>query len=438
MVGLYCGAKLLMLGGSPQNIGGFTDKSTTPLVVAGWAAYGEFGNQSRFPPHVFSGGRDTNSTWKQSITEEFKQISVGYSYVVGIKFDGTLWAWGRNSTGQVGDGTTIDKTAPVQIGSDTNWAKVAAGGFFLGGFAIAIKTTGTLWAWGGNGNGQLGDGTLIQKTTPVQIGSDTNWASVSCGERHTIAIKTTGTLWGWGRNSSGQVGDGTTTERTAPVQIGSDTNWASVSCGDGFSIAIKTTGTIWGWGSNTFGQNGTTASRTAPFQIGSATNWATVSCGTAHAMAIKTTGTLWGWGDNGYGQLGDGTATQRTTPVQIGTDTNWAKVAAGKIHNMAIKTTGTLYAWGCNGGGQFGVITNTGAKEENDNYRNIYDPMEVGTLIDNTSSSTWEYAIPTRIGNAFTSYYYYYVYDDQGVLVNPLQSSTIASAVISPNARKTP
>jgi alpha-tubulin suppressor-like RCC1 family protein len=431
-----------MLGGSPQNIGGFTDKSTTPLVVAGVGFYGEFGNQSRFPVNpVDAASRFTDSTWKQSITEEFKQISVGYAHVMGIKFDGTLWGWGRNNVGQVGDGTTVDKSTPVQIGSDTNWATVASGGFFLGGFAIAIKTTGTLWAWGGNGNGQLGDGTLIQKTSPIQIGSDTNWATVACGERHTIAIKSTGTLWAWGRNSSGQLGDGTTTERTAPVQIGSDTNWASVSCGDGFSIAIKTTGTLWGWGTNTFGQNGTTASRTAPFQIGSDTNWASVSCGTAYAMAIKTTGTLWGWGDNGYGQLGDGTATQRTTPVQIGSDTNWAKVAAGKIHTIAIKTTGTLYAWGCNGGGQFGETTNTGAKDEIDNYRNIYDPMQIGILINNTSyysSSTWEYSIPGRYGSGFTNYYYYYIYDDQGVLVNPLQSNTIASAVISPNARKTP
>jgi alpha-tubulin suppressor-like RCC1 family protein len=116
-------------------------------------------------------------------------------------------------------------------------------------------------------------------------------------------------------------------------------------------------------------------------------------------------------------------------------------VAAGKIHTIAIKTTGTLYAWGCNGGGQFGETTNTGAKDEIDNYRNIYDPMQIGILINNTSyysSSTWEYSIPGRYGSGFTNYYYYYIYDDQGVLVNPLQSNTIASAVISPNARKTP
>jgi alpha-tubulin suppressor-like RCC1 family protein len=158
-------------------------------------------------------------------------------------------------------------------------------------------------------------------------------------------------------------------------------------------------------------------------------------------MAIKTTGTLWGWGYNSYGQLGDGTATQRTTPFQIGSDTNWAKVAAGVIHTMAIKTTGTLYAWGHNGGGQFGVITNTGVgRDEIDNYRNIYDPMEVGTLIDNTSSSTWEYAIPaktTSMGDDGT-YYYYYVYDDFGSRVVPTASYTLAAAVISPNARKTP
>jgi alpha-tubulin suppressor-like RCC1 family protein len=161
-----------------------------------------------------------------------------------------------------------------------------------------------------------------------------------------------------------------------------------------------------------------------------------VSAGTVHSIAIKTTGTIWGWGNNGDGQ--NGTTANRTAPFQIGSDINWAKVAAGNIHTMAIKTTGTLYAWGCNGGGQFGVMTNTGAKDEIDNHRNIYDPMEVGTLIDNISSSTWQYSIPGVYGNGFTPYYYYYIYDDQGVLVNPLQSITIASAVISPNARKTP
>jgi alpha-tubulin suppressor-like RCC1 family protein len=429
-----------MLGGSPQNIGGFTDKSTTPLVVAGMIEKGQFGNQSRFPTSVVTGQRFTDSKWKQSITEEFKQISLGNANAIGIKHDGTLWGWGNNNVSQLGDGTTTERTAPVQIGSDTNWATVACGTYSIGGHSIAIKTTGTLWAWGGNGSGQLGDGSTTTRTTPVQIGSDTNWATVACGERHTMAIKTTGTMWAWGRNTNGQLGDGTSTQQTAPVQIGSDTNWASVRCGELYSIAIKTTGTIWGWGLNNFGQNGTTSNRTAPFQIGSDTNWASVSCGSAYTMAIKTTGTLWGWGYNSYGQLGDGTATQQITPVQIGSDTNWAKVAAGVIHTMAIKTTGTLYAWGHNGGGQFGVITNTGAKDEIDNYRNIYDPMEVGTLIDNISSSTWEYAIPaktTSMGDDGT-YYYYYVYDDFGSRVVPTASYTLAAAVISPNARKTP
>ena len=394
MVGLYCGAKLLMLGGSPQNIGGFTDKSTTPLVVAGVASSyygGLFGNQNKFPsfPYVYS-STYTNDTWKQSITEEFKQIATsGNLHVIGIKFDGTLWAWGYNANGQLGDGTTTQRTSPVQIGSDTNWASVAVGGG--GSHTMAIKTTGTLWAWGYNAFTQLGDGTSTQRTSPVQIGSDVNWASVACGTYHTIAIKSTGTMWGWGYNGSGQ--------------------------------------------------NGTTANRTAPFQIGSDVNWASVSCGQFYTMAIKTTGTLWGWGNNFYSTIGDGTTTQRTSPVQIGSDVNWASVACGYVHTMAIKTTGTLYAWGQNGGGQFGETTNTGrgGKNENNNYRNVRAPMQVGTLINNTSSSTWKYAIPAIGSNKRDyDYYYGYYYDDDGSRIDPVTSATLAAAVIFPNARKTP
>ena len=245
------------------------------------------------------------------------QIAAGEFHTVAIKTDGTLWAWGYNAYGQLGDGTTTNRHSPVQIGTGTDWAKVEAGKEYT----VAIKTDGTLWAWGANYSGQLGDGTTTWRYSPVQIGSDTNWAKVAAGDRYTVAIKTDGTLWAWGDNYYGQLGDGTRTTRYSPVQIGTGTNWAKVAAGGAHTIAIKTDGTLWAWGYNYYGQlgDGTTTNRTSgPVQIGTGTNWAKVAAGWYHTVAIKTDGTLWAWGSNGDGQLGDGsTATNRTSPVQI-------------------------------------------------------------------------------------------------------------------------
>src|SRR3989338_5085700 len=149
-------------------------------------------------------------------TTNWSSVSAGYYHTIAIKTDWTLWAWGFNNYGQLGDGTTTNRSSPTQIGSGTNWSSVSAGGYHT----VAIKTDGTLWVWGNNGNGKLGDGTTTDRYSPVQIGSGTNWSSVSTGGHHTIAIKTDGTLWAWGYNVYGGLGDGTTTDRTTPTQIG--------------------------------------------------------------------------------------------------------------------------------------------------------------------------------------------------------------------------
>ena len=277
----------------------------------------------------------------------FAQVAAGYGHTVAVKNDGTLWAWGFNSSGQVGDGTTTQRSAPVQIG--TGFAQAAAGN----NHTVAVKTDGTLWAWGANFNGQLGDGTTTQRIAPVQIGS--GFASVAAGSYHTVAVKIDGTLWAWGYDSFGQLGDGTTTQRSAPVQIGS--GFAAVAAGQYHSVAVKTDGTLWAWGLNNDGQlgDGTATQRSAPVQVGS--GFAAVAAGSYHSVAVKTDGTLWAWGWNSYGQLGVGTITQRTAPVQIGS--GFASVAAGYYHTVAVKTDGTLWAWGWNVYGQLGDGTST-------------------------------------------------------------------------------
>jgi alpha-tubulin suppressor-like RCC1 family protein len=307
---------------------------------------------------------DNGTTWVSG--------SGGASHTMAIKTDGTLWGWGANAFGQLGDRTVINRSSPVQIGTLTNWLKISR----AGNTTLSIKTDGALWAWGSNASGQLGDGTVINRSSPVQIGTLTNWASVSGTVSHTMAIKTDGTLWGWGLGSSGQIGDGTIISRSSPVQIGTLTNWASVSANSLYSMAIKTDGTLWGWGLGTSGQLGdnTALSRSSPVQIGTLTNWASVTGGSGHTMAIKTDGTLWGWGANTSGQIGDGTTTTKFSPVQIGTLTNWASVIAsgnpGGNHTISIKTDGTLWVWGNSTSGQLGDGTTNDRSS----------PVQIGTL----------------------------------------------------------
>jgi VCBS repeat-containing protein len=288
----------------------------------------------------------------------WKSVATGADHTVAVRTDGTLWAWGWNAFGQLGDGTDTDRTSPVQIGLATSWQSVAAGDYH----ALAVRTDGTLWAWGNNYSGQLGDGTTTTRTSPVQIGSATSWQSVATGQSHSVAVRTDGTLWAWGRNDFGQVGDGTTTDRASPVQIGSATAWQSVATGQSHSVAVRTDGTLWAWGWNAAGQlgDGTATDRTSPVQIGSATSWQSVAAGQSHTVAVRTEGTLWAWGWNDYGQLGDGTATDRTSPVQIGLATSWQSVVAGDYHALAVRTDGTLWAWGRNENGQLGDGTTTG------------------------------------------------------------------------------
>jgi len=275
---------------------------------------------------------------------------------VAVKSNGTLWAWGGNLNGQLGDGTIIQHTLPEQIGSAANWSSVAAGGAnsFAGYCSLAIKTDGTLWAWGGNSDGQLGDGTTTPHTSPEQIGTSTNWKSISVGSDYysvsAAAVKTDGTLWGWGRNYYGELGDGTTTQRDSPEQIGTATDWKSVSVGGTLTVALKTDGTLWSWG---YSQQYT------PQQIDPASNWKLVSAGDYNAVAIKVDGTLWTWGDNTYGQLGDGTTTAHQSPEQIGSDTNWLAAVSDLYSTFAVKTDGTLWAWGINSSGQLGDGTTT-------------------------------------------------------------------------------
>lgn len=311
------------------------------------------------PTQTVSGG----TNWKQVSTDSYRTAA--------IKIDGTLWNWGSNTSGELGDSTRTNRSSPVQtISGGTNWKQVACGYYHT----IAIKTDGTLWNWGRNNYGQLGDSTRTDRSSPVQtISGGTNWKCVaSCvNDNHAAAIKTDGTLWLWGYNAYGQLGNSNTNNVSSPIQtIAGGTNWKQVAIGYMRTIAIKTDGTLWGWGYDSDGQLGRSiiSSVSSPVQtICGGTNWEQVSCAIYHTAAVKTDGSLWLWGRNTYGMLGTNSTTDRSSPIQtICAGTNWKHVVCGYYHTAAIKTDGTLWTWGYNLYGQLG--------NSDTNY--VYSPIQ--------------------------------------------------------------
>jgi alpha-tubulin suppressor-like RCC1 family protein len=289
---------------------------------------------------------------------DWYQASAGWTHTTAIKTSGQLWSWGNNTNGgSLGDGTTVSKCSPVrEFCSATDWCQVSAGD----GHTSAIKTSGQIWAWGSNSTGRLGDGTTVSKCSPVrEICSATDWCGVSLGYRHTVAVKTAGQIWAWGSNDSGRLGDGTTVSKCSPVrEICSATDWCQVSAGGVFTVAIKTTGQIWVWGSNSCGHlgDGTATDRCSPVrEFCSATDWCQVNTGRYHSTAIKTSGQIWAWGNNGSGRLGDGTTVTSCSPVrEICSGTDWCRVGAGINHTAAIKTSGEIWSWGLGSSGRLG------------------------------------------------------------------------------------
>ena len=339
------------------------------------SVYPSIGEQIGIPPELWTWGNgDEGRLGINIVTNKFtpvttfaggtnwKQVSSGSRYCAAIKTDGTLWTWGLGTYGQLGDNTATNKLTPVTtFAGGTNWKQVSSGYKHC----AAIKTDGTLWTWGRGADGQLGDNTVTDKSTPVTtFAGGTNWKQVSSGGAQCAAIKTDGTLWTWGLGTYGQLGDNTITNKSTPVTtFAGGTNWKQVSSGGAHCAAIKTDGTLWTWGNGSYGRLGinTITSKFTPVTtFAGGTNWKQVSGGNRHCAAIKTDGTLWTWGNGSYGQLGDNTITNKSTPVTtFAGGTNWKQVSSGGNHCAAIKTDGTLWTWGRGTDGQLGDNTVT-------------------------------------------------------------------------------
>ena len=281
------------------------------------------------------------------------EVVAGRYYSVALKSDGTVWAWGENYWGQLGNGTNIDSNVPVQVTGLSGVISIAAGDSM--DHTLALKNDGTVWAWGNNWDGQLGNGTNINSNIPVQVTGLTGVISISGCDDSSFALKNDGTVWVWGDNY-GLFGNGTATtpwDSNIPILITSISGVAAIASAGSEAIALRTDSTVWAWG------NGAST----PYLITSLSGITNISRGRStwpsseHSMALKSDGTVWAWGANDYGQLGNGTNIYSSIPVQVSSLSNVRAISACNGHSFAQKYDGTFWAWGSNASGKLGTGT---------------------------------------------------------------------------------
>ena len=322
--------------------------SSLSLYSVGDNLYGQLG----------TGDRVDASSPVQVGSAEWLQVYTNGAHSFGVKTDNTLYSWGRDYNGNGGLNTNeVARSSPTQVGALTNWLQVKTNGFT----AYAIKTDGTLWAWGSNNVGQVGDSSRVNKSSPVQIGSDTDWVDVQpsggFGNGTAIAIKSDGTIWTWGENGVGQLGIGLTgaTDRSSPVQVGSETYWTAIAGSGGsqnatnFCMALTSSGEVYAWGEGSSKQLGTdsTADLSSPVQIASLSNVTKIACGTLNGYAITANNELFAWGEASAGAVGNNTSgVDVGVPTQIGALTSWREISGTQDQAAAIRTDGTLWTWG--------------------------------------------------------------------------------------------
>jgi alpha-tubulin suppressor-like RCC1 family protein len=284
-------------------------------------------------------------------------IAAGYYHTAALKADGTVWTWGSNANGQLGDNSTTQRNTPVKVGALGGITTAVSAGV---NFTVALRQAdSTVWSWGYNGYGQLGDNTIMQHSVPVKASGLSTAFAVTAGGYHVVVLNSDYSASSWGNNVNGQLGDGTTLQDQVPAPVSGMNSFTAVAAGGSHTVALKSDGTVWTWGRDAEGQlgDGMTGQRVAPWQVTGLSGVTAVTAGSAHTVALMSDGTVRAWGRNAEGQLGDGTTIQRLTPVQIGGLNNVTALAGGVNYTLALKSDGTVWAWGYNGFGQLGDST---------------------------------------------------------------------------------
>jgi alpha-tubulin suppressor-like RCC1 family protein len=349
------------------------------LAASAWGAnqYGQLGN-----------GTETSSTVPVEVLRlgEVAQVASGERHSLARLSEGTLEAWGANEFGQLGVGTTIGpglclmssfacSTTPVPVNKVSGVTQIAAGA----NFSLALLSNGTVMAWGQNSSGQLGDGTTESRDEPVEVSGLKEVSAIAAGTNHALAMMSTGKVEAWGANEFGQLGNGTTTASMHPVEVKGLTGVVSIAAGANHSLARKSNGTVRAWGDNASGQlgNGTTTNSPESTEVKGLVRTATaVAAGANHSAALLSNGTVKTWGANEFGQLGTGTTTASHEAVEVKNITAATAIAAGANHTLAVLSGGLVKAWGAGEAGQIGNGSNQAI---------VASPVEVDALSGITS-----------------------------------------------------
>jgi alpha-tubulin suppressor-like RCC1 family protein len=346
---------------------------------------------------------------------KFKAVAAGFEHSMALDITGKLWVWGRNYHGQVGNGTTTNTDTPIQIKHETVFTNISAGKEF----SLAIDESGNLWAWGDNYNGQLGieTQTFPYSLSPIQIKPGTKFKYISSGIDYSLSIDEKGKLWAWGDNGNGQLGDGTTEDSKLPVQILPEIKFKAVSARNYHSLALDESGNIWSWGANSYGQlgDGTKGNRLTPLMITSEIKFKTISTGSSRSFAIDEHGNLWEWGDNSDGSLCDGTFVDKLIPVQIKGNTKFQFVSAASNHMLSVDETGNLWEFGSiypryGGYGGYGnvveeLISVPVKIKPNVRFKIVKNGYEHSIAIDESDNIwTWGYNNYGQLGDGYNLY----------------------------------
>ena len=296
------------------------------------------------------------------LTTDVNVVETGYWQACVLLSSGAVKCWGQNAYGQLGDGTTTNSSTPVNVSTLSSGVRAISAGLL---FNCALLNTGAAKCWGQNAYGQLGDGTTTNSSTPVNVSTlSSGVAAIESGYYHACALLNTGAVKCWGQNAYGQLGDASTTQRNSPVDVsGLSSGVIAISAGYYHTCALLNTGAVKCWGLNTYGElgDGTTTTSSTPVNVSTLSSGVSaISAGGYQTCALLSTGAVKCWGQNTNGQVGDGSTTQRNSPVDVsGLTSGVTTISAGYLHSCAVLSTGVIKCWGLNSTGQLGDASTT-------------------------------------------------------------------------------